>query len=187
MHQQLNLAYKVHIKRMLILVIIVGTWLGFLFQEWRKILIPTCVKVFHIHFNLPSANINLPDKKIVVVFINRVVSREKLMIQLGEAKNSKMSLLKGQNIAWFYYPGTLKGQPKIRSRVNFSDKGQNCSPVGQHEDLTNQFVSTIAQTYWRALIWPWTDLEDLSLDLTHWSVYFNLTLKVLCGLLGILT
>ena len=63
MHQKLNLGYKVYIKRMLILVIIVGTWLGFLFQEWRKILIPTCVEVFYTHFNLPSANINLPDKK----------------------------------------------------------------------------------------------------------------------------
>lgn len=63
MHQQLNLAYKVYIKRMLILVIIVGTWLGFLFQEWREILIPACVKVFHIHLNLPSANINLPHEK----------------------------------------------------------------------------------------------------------------------------
>ena len=63
MHQKLNLGYKVYIKKMLILVIIVGTWLGFLFQEWRKILIPTCVEVFYTHFNLPSANINLPDKK----------------------------------------------------------------------------------------------------------------------------
>ena len=63
MHRQLNLAYKVYTKSMLILVIIVGTWLGFLFQEWREILIPACVKVFHIHFNLPSANINLPHEK----------------------------------------------------------------------------------------------------------------------------
>lgn len=97
-----------------------------------------------------------------------------------------MSLLKGQNIAWFYCPGTLKGQPKIRLRVNFSDKGQNCSPVGQLADLTSQFVSTIAQTKWTALIWPWNDLEDLSLDLTHWSVYFNLKLRCFVGCLEFL-